>query len=202
MLPTEILKSEHRVIEQVLEVLERIANRAVYQKAFDTPSAAEALDFFRNFADRCHHGKEESQFFPMLESKGFDREGGPTGVMCHEHEEGRLLIRGMAEAIDAAVGDPEAADRFAGYARAYVQMLRMHIQKEDHCLFSMADRSFDAHEQNELLQRFERVEAEDMGSGTHEKYLEIANRLADRYGVAKVAEAVNGMGCTCSHHAH
>ena len=196
MLPTEILKNEHRVIEQVLEVLERIADRVTADNEFDTQSASEALDFFRNFADRCHHGKEESQLFPMLESKGFDRDSGPTSVMCAEHEDGRQLIREMAEAIEASANDDAAAQRFATCARGYVQLLRMHIQKEDHCLFTMADQAFSDSDQNELLRRFERVETEDMGAGTHEKFLHIANTLAERYGVAR---ATVGAGCCCHH---
>ncbi|MDX9973296.1 MAG: hemerythrin domain-containing protein [FCB group bacterium] len=191
MLPTEILKSEHRVIEQVLEVLQHIAEGAAKDKLIDAASATQALDFFRNFADRCHHGKEEAQLFPMMESKGFDRDSGPTGVMCDEHEEGRALIKGMADSIEA--NNP---DGFAEYANEYVRMLRMHIQKEDHCLFSMADKVFSTSDQDELLRLFEEVEVEHMGAGTHEKYLQIANDLADRYGVAKVSE---GTGCTCSH---
>lgn len=203
MLPTDVLKSEHRVIEQVLDVLEKIAGRAAYQGVFDTASAAQALDFFRNFADRCHHGKEEEQLFPALEAKGFDRDSGPTGVMCHEHEQGRALIRGMAEAVDAAPGDREAGQRFSEYARAYLQMLRIHIHKEDHCLFSMADQALGADDQEALMRRFERVEAEDMGVGTHERYLQLANELAERYDVKKAGSAGgHDLNFTCSHHAH
>jgi hemerythrin-like domain-containing protein len=202
MLPTDVLKSEHRVIEQVLDVLEKIAGRASYQGVFDTDSAAQAIDFLRNFADRCHHGKEEEQLFPTLEAKGFDRANGPTGVMCHEHEQGRLLIAGMADAVAAAPADKEAGERFSDYARAYVQMLRIHIHKEDHCLFSMADSALSAADQEDLMRRFEQVEVEDMGSGTHERYLQIANDLADRYGVKKAAAATGEATWTCSHHAH
>ena len=38
----------------------------------------------------------------MMEAKGFPREGGPTGVMLHEHELGRAHVRGMDEAIELA----------------------------------------------------------------------------------------------------
>ena len=34
---------------------------------------------------------------------------------------------------------------------------------------------------------FERVDAKEKGAGTHEKYLALANRLADRFGVARAA---------------
>lgn len=204
MLPTDILKNEHRVIEQVLNVVERIVRRIEVEGTFDTESAGQAIDFLRNFADRCHHGKEEHQLFPMLEIKGFDRDNGPTGVMCAEHEEGRALIQGMADAV-AEGNDPAAGARYATFARAYVDMLRMHIQKEDHCLFSMADRALSDGDQTALMDLFEKVEAEDMGSGTHEKYLELANGLADRYGVARAEIACDGHGpaFACTHgHGH
>jgi hemerythrin-like domain-containing protein len=191
MLPTQVLKNEHRVIEQVLNVLEKIAEKAGVENKLDVESAEQAIDFLRNFADKCHHGKEEHQLFPLLENKGFSRETGPTGVMCHEHEEGRGLIRGMAEAV-ADPGSPDAADRFAGYARAYIRLLRVHIQKEDHCLFSMTDGMLNSQEQDYLLEQFERVEAEDMGTGAHERYLDVANALADKYGVEKVEQALAG----------
>mgnify|MGYP000753666721 CR=1 FL=1 len=54
--------------------------------AFDVPDhlLTEAVDFFRMFADRCHHAKEENHLFPAMEAKGMPREGGPTGVMLYE----------------------------------------------------------------------------------------------------------------------
>jgi len=201
MTPTDVLKSEHRVIEQVLNVLEKIGEKAGIEKKLDAESAEQAIDFLRNFADRCHHGKEEHQLFPVLEERGFDRENGPTGVMCREHENGRDLIRGMAEAV-ADAGKPcgTAPERFASYARAYVEMLRVHINKEDHCLFAMADRVLTDAEQRRLMEQFEKVEAVDMGEGTHERYLELANALADRYGVPKTSDATGHGAFACSHH--
>ena len=97
MRPTEILMQEHRVIEQVLDCLDAIANKTESGEQLDQHSATQAIDFFANFADRCHHGKEEDCLFPMLEQKGFSREQGPTGVMLHEHEVGRQHVRGMSD---------------------------------------------------------------------------------------------------------
>lgn len=67
---TEILTEEHRVIEQVLECLEAMASEAEAAGRLDGAAARQAVDFFQNFADRCHHGKEESHLFPMLERQG------------------------------------------------------------------------------------------------------------------------------------
>jgi len=200
MKPTEILSSEHRVIEQVLDCLERIAETCLNDGRLDKTSAGQSLEFFRNFADRCHHGKEETHLFPAMEAKGFPRDGGPTGVMLYEHDQGRAFIRAMAAATEsAAAGDAEAINRFVAAAQGYVALLRQHIEKEDHCLFAMADRAFTAEDQQRLLEAFERVEREHIGAGTHEKYLRAADELAKRYGVPSAVKEASPSCGGCHH---
>ena len=196
MRATEILSGEHRVIEQVLDCLETIARDGTARGRLDKAPAEQALDFFRNFADRCHHGKEEAQLFPAIEAKGFPRHGGPTGVMLDEHERGRAHVRAMAETIErAAAGDGEAVTRFAAHAHGYVGLLRRHIEKEDHCLFAMADRTLSEEDQQRLLEAFAGVEQEHMGLGTHEKFLHLADELADRLGVGRPNNSAAACGC-------
>jgi len=201
MKPTEILSHEHRVIEQVLDCLERTADECRSAGTLDEQAVRAAIDFFRNFADRCHHGKEETHLFPAMEAKGSPRHGGPIGAMLYEHEQGRACVREMEEAIEpAAAGDPAAQRRFVDRATRYVDLLREHIHKEDHCLFAMADQLFADSDQQRLLDAFSRVEAEEMGAGTHEKYLAIANALADRFGVARsTADAGAHRHACCGH---
>lgn len=201
MKPTEILSSEHRVIEQVLDCLEQIIAKANADGRLDTSSARDAVSFFRTFADQCHHGKEEMHLFPALEAKGFPRDGGPTGVMMAEHEAGRGCIRTMSEATDAAAqGDRAALARFAEAGTGYISLLRQHIEKEDHCLFSMANEVLTDEDQAELMAKFEKTESEHMGQGTHEKFLSVAEALAERYGVERKAAAHAGHGVACCHH--
>jgi hemerythrin-like domain-containing protein len=198
MKPTEILSEEHRVIEQVLDCLEKMAQNCATEGRLDKTSAEQALDFFRNFADRCHHGKEETHLFPAMEAKGFPRQGGPTGVMLHEHEQGRVHIRGMADAIEGATaGQSEGVTQFVTHARGYVSLLREHIEKEDHCLFTMANQTLTENDQQKLLEAFEHVEDEGMGLGTHEKFLTVADELADRFGVKRTVD--NRSKCACNH---
>jgi len=197
MKPTEILSSEHRVIEQVLNCLDKIITAAQQAGQLDAAAATDALDFFRTFADHCHHGKEEAHLFPAMEAKGFARESGPTGVMLAEHTQGRECIRQMTAAVaGAATGDTAALRQFAEAGQRYSALLRQHIQKEDHCLFSMADQAFTAADQVALLAKFAKVEAEEMGAGTHEKFLGIAEALAQKFGVASKAPAHG----SCCHH--
>ncbi|HVK07494.1 MAG TPA: hemerythrin domain-containing protein [Gemmataceae bacterium] len=190
MKATAILMTEHRVIEQVLSVLEVMARRAEQLEVLDAAAAGEALDFLRTFADGCHHGKEEDELFPRLEARGLARDGGPTGVMRHEHDLGRTLIGRMATAVER-----RSPAEFAGPAREYVRLLRDHIWKEDNRLFQMADRVLTAGDDDELLRGFEAAEHRHLGTGTHEAYLALADRLADRFAVPR---ANAQMTCGCS----
>jgi hemerythrin-like domain-containing protein len=199
MKPTEILSGEHRIIEQVLDCLEIIAQNGAAEGRLDKNSAEEALDFFRNFADRCHHGKEEAYLFPAMEAKGFPRQSGPTGVMLQEHEQGRDHIRGMAEAIPgAAAGQRAAVARFVAHAYGYVGLLREHIEKEDHCLFTMANQALSDEDQRTLLDAFEHVEHAEMEPGAHEKFLQVAGGLAERFAVTRAAGGAS-QKCGCHH---
>ncbi len=197
---SEILRNEHRVIERVLDVLQRIAERVELGNALDVDSARQAIAFFRGFADRCHHAKEEEHFFPAMESKGFPRHGGPTGVMLYEHQRGRECIAGMDQALGAvAAGEAGAAERFVRHARDYIDLLRQHIMKEDSCLFAMADQAFTAEDQNRLLEGFARAEAEKNEPGAHEAFLRSAEELAARYGLPAPAAAHGGHVHCCGH---
>jgi hemerythrin-like domain-containing protein len=204
MIVTEILRNEHRIIEQVLNCLEKIAGRCTAEGDLDAGSATSALDFFRNFADRCHHGKEEGRLFPLLEERGLPRNGGPTGVMRAEHEQGRLLLQGMADAVGAAENrDAAAPGRFAACARSYVELMRSHIRKEDERLFPMADRVLSPTDQESLQEAFGAMEHEEMGEGTHESFLRLANELADRWNVPRARLETAAPACgSCGCHGH
>jgi hemerythrin-like domain-containing protein len=195
--PTAILSAEHRVLERVLACLDRMADAYEAAGAVDAAEVARAVDFLRTFADRCHHGKEEANLFPALERLGIPADAGPTAVMRAEHETGRGLVREMADA--AADG---ALPRFAAAAREYAAFLREHIQKEDQVLFPMADRMLSPAEQDALLQAFGRVEHLDLGPGTHERMIGIAEALCAKYGVPAVSAPVAGScGACCGHRA-
>jgi hemerythrin-like domain-containing protein len=188
MRPTEVLMQEHRVIEQVILCLEEIANRCEAGQPFDVDSANEAIDFFRVFADRCHHAKEEDLLFPIMEKTGISRSQGPTGLMLHEHDEGRRHVRAMVEAIrDFSSGRFTAMGAFIDHARYFAELLRQHIFKEDHCVFPMADEALTPVDQSALSESFDQAERGELGPDLREKYIQIADRLSERFGVAKTA---------------
>ncbi|HXU88364.1 MAG TPA: hemerythrin domain-containing protein [Methylomirabilota bacterium] len=146
MTPIEILRDEHRTILSVLELLER----AVERPPIDT-WWTDTLAWLRAFADHSHHAKEETALFPAMVKAGVPSEGGPIAVMLEEHEEGRRLIRTM-EATTGATREMAC--------RAYVSLLRAHIDKENEIVFPLAEAVLDERTMHELGRAFDTVALE------------------------------------------
>lgn len=195
---TDILSSEHRVIEVVLACLDKITEESNEAGKLDTESADKAIDVIRTFADKCHHGKEENYLFTALVEKGITKEGGPVGQMLSEHTLGRELVKAMAENVEeAGLGNKDSIWKFTDAAIRYINLLKAHIQKEDSVLFPMANKILSEEDQKQLLKNFETVESEHMGTGTHQKYIEIVVLLAKKYGVD--AAHISSHRCGCGH---
>jgi hemerythrin-like domain-containing protein len=123
--------------------------------------------FFQQFADQCHHAKEEDVFFPILKRRDIPEQGGPIGVMLHEHGLGWGCVGQMREASPA---QPFEARTFAEAARQYLPLLRQHIFKENNILFRMAERVLSEADDSNVTGRFSQIEQERWLTGLHESF--------------------------------
>jgi hemerythrin-like domain-containing protein len=178
MTPTETLRHEHQIILRVLDAARREAD-SIRRTGQVRPEALEKIvDFVRNFADRCHHAKEEDLLFAKLRERGMPAQAGPIAVMLHEHDEGRRRIAAVVEALpEARQGAASAIEAVRTNLLAYADLLEAHIAKEDNVLYPMADRLLTAADQQALADAFEQVEANEIGPGVHEKYHKLADEL-------------------------
>ena len=178
MKATEILSSEHRIIERVIAAMDEGIMRLEHDQPVPPEFFLDASDFIKGFADGCHHRKEEGVLFDAMSRNGMSMSTGPIAVMLSEHEQGRRYAAGMRQAaIRLQAGDLPAKEEVIKNARGYADLLRQHILKEDHILYPMADRVIPADQQNQVVEDFERVEHEETGEGIHEKYLALAEKL-------------------------
>jgi len=176
--PGAALRAEHQVILRVVGALEKLMDRFERTGEFANSPLGQCVEFFRLFADACHHGKEEELLFPALEAHGIPREGGPIGVMLYEHGVGRRLTREMGEAlVDARGGEGQGRTRFLSAARQYVDLLRNHILKEDNVLFVLADRVLPAKEQDTLAAKFCTVNCRAFEGKRREELERLADQL-------------------------
>ncbi len=171
MQATQVLRDEHEGILAMLAVVEAAAYRLKDGNTVPPALFTDSVSFFRNFADGCHHGKEELELFPKLVERGLPSEDGPVGVMLMEHDQGRAYVRGMADAVERyAKGDANATPSLIENTLSYVRLLREHIEKENGALFVMADQILSDEEQSTLYDAFEEIERTRTGPGEHEHY--------------------------------
>lgn len=137
--PIETLKQEHRVIERGLDSLDELCRSLSTGDPAIRVRLAELTRFFREYADRLHHAKEEDMLFSAMADHGFSADAGPVFVMLAEHDIGRRHVRILRE-IAGGEG-PLTRDEVAQIdenASSFSALLRSHIQKEDTVLYPAA----------------------------------------------------------------
>jgi hemerythrin-like domain-containing protein len=199
----ENMMSEHRLIVQVLGALDALVSKL--DEGADVPRAdvAAFARFFREFADRLHHGKEEDRLFAKMHECGFPREYGPVAVMLAEHEAGRAHVRALSQ-IGAGSGPLAARERgqAADHGREFVSLLLGHIQKEDNILYPMAQQAIPPAAFQKLDADCEAFEESVMEPKDVRELKDLAARLVGSYPAdeERLAAAQACLGCA-GHHA-
>ncbi len=172
--------NEHRVIERMLGVVSSACDRIDAGKEVDRELFVGAADFFKNFADKCHHSKEEKLLFERMQARGVSGEVGPIAVMLREHQDGRAHVKKITE-LSGHKLTKKTMEELTRASRSYVDLLSKHIQKEDNILYPLANQILTEEDQEELERGFEEVEQKVMGPGVHEKYHQMIEELEKRF---------------------
>jgi hemerythrin-like domain-containing protein len=182
MKATDELKKEHQGIEVMLRIIGAISDKSARGEEISVQHLFDIMEFLTVFVDKCHHGKEEEFLFPALEAAGIAREGGPVGVMLHEHEQGRKLVAKLKAAVSGLrTADQSAATAIQETGNQYVALLTDHIAKENNMLFKMADERLDGSQDERLVEAFEKLERDRIGVGKHEEFHALLEKLQDVY---------------------
>ena len=190
MKPTSILVNEHRLIEQVLACLERMAERCDSQRRLESAPARDAIVFFRGFAERCHYSKEETQLLPTMRAMGISPERCLGCSMFERHEEGRLHVAAMETAVEpASAGDATALKEFTKHARAYIELLLEYIAKQEDCLFPMIAQTLPEADRARLSRSLDTARGDGEEEWACDTYIDLANRLADDFDVPRAVTA-------------
>ena len=64
--PIATMEKEHAITQKIVGIAADEAKAIQAGQALDTERLKKLHDFFLNFADRCHHQKEERYLFPLL----------------------------------------------------------------------------------------------------------------------------------------
>jgi hemerythrin-like domain-containing protein len=188
MRPTQLLVSEHLLIEQVLTCLEKMAAVCEAEGELDRGAVEQALDFMLDFAEGCHHRKEVIYFSEQLPA----REGRPLAISV------RALLRGggrrrrhlaalNAAAVGAAAGVPGALRYFAEHARAYAGLLRARIRSEDRYLVWLVEGAPAGEGKEPGSDPTEEPVCHIATADAQAGFCRTANDLADRFHVPRAA---------------
>jgi len=175
--PIEVLEAEHRVIQKMVAGMSVLADQLEGGEPADVSLLESIVAFLRTFADRCHHGKEETFLFPALIRRGVPSHGCPIGGLTMEHQKGRVMVAELADAVrGCAAGEPPAREALVKSLRALVAFYPNHIWKEDYLLFPLAGKVLTPEDQQELMDKFATVEQE-LGLDVHEGFEKLAAEL-------------------------
>jgi hemerythrin-like domain-containing protein len=175
----EDLRHEHEAILSALAILDGIVRRFAAGDAVDRADLIAFIGFLQEFADRCHHGKEEGLLFPALARAGVPQAGGPLQALLEDHVQGRQWIRQMQASLEPALD----AAAFAAAARGYRELLQAHIRQENEVLFPIAQRVLTPAQLEELAQGFDAHEAQVIGGGRHEQLHALLHGLRGKYAM-------------------
>lgn len=168
MLPIGPLMVEHRLIEKMVPLILKETDRAESKGDINFRFVEMALDFFRTYADRCHHGKEEDILFRELAKKKLSvNHERIMNELIEEHRTGRGIVKALAEHQEFwRGGDPKSFPEVLGRLKEIAYFYPRHIEKEDKHFFLPSMDYFSPSEKEALL----REEREFDGNFVHRIY--------------------------------
>lgn len=180
MKPIGPLMIEHRLIERMVRLLDGALQTMQTAAEANTGLIRTGVDFFRIYADRTHHGKEEDILFAGLRDKALsDEEAEMMQQLIREHIWARQAVGKLAAANDRYVkGDVAALHTMTYELGKIVQFYPAHIQKEDKHFFIPVMDYFTPAEQQTMLERFWEFDR----AMIHEKYRKVVEELEQESG--------------------
>ena len=156
MWPIGPLMHEHRLIERMVGLVGREVNRLSGGGTPEPRFLTDAVEFFRSYADRCHHGKEEEILFKELETRELEPALAATmAELVEEHKEGRRLVGRLEASRDAWLGEaPGAKEEMVTALKSLAAFYPGHIEKEDKHFFHPVMEYLSREEMDAMLERF------------------------------------------------
>lgn len=175
MLPIEILIREHRLIERFVKLIKKQIETIVESQEVDLNFIVSAVDFFRTYADRYHHGKEEGILFKELSQKKLsDTDKKMMQELEMEHAYARKTVTNLENSKEAYLGSKTGTSKdISQLLKVLVKLYPAHIEKEDKHFFYPAMNYFTQQEQEDMYKEFVNFDQD----FTNEKYQQVVEIL-------------------------
>lgn len=144
---------EHRLIEQIIGPLETELSHIAHDNVAHPAFIYSTVDFFRTYANKFHHGKEENILFVELSKKQLSSEH--KQIMDELVEEHRYARKTVGELVSSTEkwsnGGRESLSSISNSIRKLCELYPRHINKEDKGFFMPCQQYFTKAEREHLL---------------------------------------------------
>ena len=191
------LMEEHRLIEKAVGSFVTFT-RAYENKKTNLKPLKDYAEFFRDYIDSYHHGKEEEFLMPAFVTNEIALDSPPIQMIYDEHNANKEIINSLVELSKKDNLETTELEKMKAYALSYCAGIWEHIDKEDSVLFEEVKSRFSGGLKKELdvkLDIFEKNNSDKL------KFEEIMNALFKEFPpIEDLLEVQRGDGCTSCRH--
>ena len=181
MYPIDILIEEHRLVERVIALVEKIRSKLEDNKEVPATVFWKVVDFLRSYADVVHHSKEEDILFWEMREHDEDLSDevkDQMAVLIDEHIQGLDLANEMHKAIrDYQRGSTTARNRILRAVTTYIEIMKPHFQSEEDDVFPEMVKVLSDQEKSKMKEDFERFDNMVGGKAAHKRYQELVDEI-------------------------
>jgi len=182
MTPTENLIKEHQEINELLEIMSKIAAKIKSKDVFYPNDVEEIIDYLIIIIDKSHHGKEDEVFYPELISTGISKEAEPLSLINYEHTLAKRYLKEISSCVvNCKIGNDFSGELLADSLTNYVVVIQNHIKREEEFVFPIANEVLSTEKQNEILQRFEHIDQQNITHSFLDRFNKLVNKLKSKY---------------------
>jgi hemerythrin-like domain-containing protein len=171
MKPIGLLMREHRLIERLIKLLDKEISNIKKTNKVNSDFIQTSVDFFKTYADRTHHGKEEDILFRELKKKKISSNIKNTiNKLEQDHQYARKIVTNLSNQNNNYIqGKTSSIKEITKNLEKLVTLYPVHIETEDKEFFYPSMDYFTEEEQQKMLQEFYDFDKKMI----HEKYLQI-----------------------------
>jgi hemerythrin-like domain-containing protein len=145
----KILYDEHSVIVNAIDIAKQLKSLIGRDEVLYEKMLRQLIRFFREYADKFHHHKEELILFPEMNRRNELLEEGIVKEMFSNHEDFRENIARIEKALDEKKYSSAQSE-----LEKYSEALLDHIAVENEEVFQMAEQLMDDSELEKIGYRF------------------------------------------------
>ena len=172
----ELLRAEHRDIEQLLNVLEGELEVFERRERPDYEVIQTIISYFQDYPDCCHHPKED-MIFDKLKARDSPKAKGIGDVEAEHRRETERLDR-VAKVVRHILLDREILrETFSTVVRDFIDHQRVHMALEERTLFPAAANALRPQDWQEIDSKWNDKTETLFNVAMEEKYRSLRDRI-------------------------